>query len=458
MGRQESVWAGLQHPPRAMSVTFHLTTLGCAKNQVDSDKLVSMLAEAGYVAVDSCEQADVVMVNTCAFIEDARRESVETILDVQEAAKPGARTVVLGCMAQRFGVDVAEALPEVDAVLGLDRYADLVPRLDEMTGLRPVEIRRRPVMDILHQVNRPAPTMPYAYVKVAEGCDKPCTFCAIPLIRGKQRSRRPIEITREVERLVAAGVTEVVLVAQDLAAYGRDLDEAPRRPNLVELLESLGEVDGLSWIRLLYLYPREIRPALIEQMTSNPKVTDYFDLSLQHATRRLLRAMKRPGGGDPYRELVARIREASARAALRSSFIVGFPGETDEDVEELADFLSEMRLDWAGFFPYSPEQGTPAADLEGRIDPVEVGERLRYLQSIQDDITAEANADLIGERYEVLIDQVEDGVPVGRTYRHAPEIDGVVLLDQGQPGQRFEVEMVASFATDLEAIRVDPAP
>ncbi|HEX7100521.1 MAG TPA: 30S ribosomal protein S12 methylthiotransferase RimO [Acidimicrobiia bacterium] len=433
-----------------MRPTYHLTTLGCAKNQVDSEKLEAMLAEAGYVAAGSVDEADVVMVNTCAFIEDARRESVETILAAKDAAKPGARTVVLGCMAQRFGVEVEKALPEVDAVLGLSSYGNLVPTLDRLTGWQPVQIRRRPMMDILHQVARPAPTGPYAYVKVAEGCDKPCTFCAIPLIRGKQRSRRPIEIRAEVEALAEAGVSEVVLVAQDLAAYGRDLDDAPRQPDIVDLIASLSEVEGIRMIRLLYLYPREIRRRLIEEMASNPKVASYFDLSLQHATQRLLRDMKRPGGGEAYRALVEDIRAADPDAALRSSFIVGFPGETDDDVEELAEFLRDVELDWAGFFPYSPEEGTPARDLPGRIDPEEVIERQRYLQSIQDEITHLANQAQVGRSLEVLVDQVEDGTPIARSYRQAPEIDGVILLDRGEPGDWLTVEVTAAFGTDLE--------
>ena len=434
--------------------TFWLTTLGCAKNQVDSEKVQAMLAEAGYQAADSPGVADVVMVNTCAFIEDARRESVEAILNLQEEKRPDARTIVLGCMAQRFGVEVEEALPEVDSVLGLDRYGELVSTLDRLTGQdlagpdtwRPLALRR-PVMDILYAVKRPQPTLPYAYVKVAEGCDKPCTFCAIPMIRGKQRSRRPVNIAQEVAGLVEAGVTEVVLVAQDLAAYGRDID-APG--GLVELIDLLDDIDGLVRLRLLYLYPREIKPALIEQIAYNPKVASYFDLSLQHASEQLLRAMKRPGGTDRYLDLIRRIREADPDAALRSSFIVGFPGESDDQVEELADFLAEARLDWAGFFPYSAEEGTPAALLAGRVPSEVVSERHRYLQGIQDEITSEAGAAMIGHRLEVLVDQVEDGVAVARSYREAPEIDGVITIDSGSPGDWLQIEVTASFGSELE--------
>lgn len=428
--------------------TVWLTTLGCAKNQVDSEKVTVMLEEAGYALATSPETADVVMVNTCAFIEEARRESVETILEAQDTKRADAKTVVIGCMAQRFGTEVEKALPEVDAVIGLDRYGELVFTLDTLTKWRPVAIKRRPVMDILHVVRRPAPTLPYAYVKVAEGCDKPCTFCAIPLIRGKQRSRPPVNIRDEMSELAAAGVSEIVLVAQDLAAYGRDID-APG--GITELLTFVGDIDGLETIRLLYLYPKEIRPSLIEAMVTQPKLAPYFDLSLQHASGELLRAMKRPGDGARHEALISDIREADPEAALRSSFIVGFPGETDDQVEELADFLSEVRLDWAGFFPYSAEDGTPAALLPGRLPRDLVEERLRYLQDLQDEITAEKNLERIGTRTRVLIDQVEAGIPVGRSYREAPEIDGLITLDQGVPGQWVEAEITAAFGAELEA-------
>ena len=298
-------------------------------------------------------------------------------------------------------------------------------------------------------VNRPAPSFPYAYVKVAEGCDKPCTFCAIPLIRGKQRSRRPTEIRDEVSGLVAAGVKEIVLVAQDLAAYGRDID-APGA-GIVDLLRFCSDVEGLDVLRLLYLYPKEIRPALIEEIATNPKVATYFDLSLQHASVELLRAMRRPGGAGRYVELLEQIRSAAPDAATRSSFIVGFPGETEAQVEELAEFLEVARLDWAGFFPYSPEPGTPAAELDGRIDREEINERLRYLQSVQEDITYEANSAMVGTTVAVLVDQIEDDVAVGRSWREAPEIDGVITLDGGAPGDWVEATITAVVGTDLEA-------
>ncbi|MFQ5522839.1 MAG: 30S ribosomal protein S12 methylthiotransferase RimO [Acidimicrobiia bacterium] len=425
-----------------------LTTLGCAKNQVDSEKVMAMLTEAGYTWAESPEEADVVMVNTCAFIEEARAESVGAILEVEERKRTDAASVVIGCMAQRFGGELSVALPEVDAVLGLDRYGELPEVLAGLTRWEPVNLRRRPVMDILHATGRPVSGLPYAYLKVAEGCDKPCTFCAIPAIRGRQRSRRPTEIRDEVEGLTAQGVSEVVLVAQDLAAYGRDIG-APG--GLTDLVAFLTDVEGLRRLRLLYLHPREIRDRLVEAMVSDPAVAPYFDLSLQHVSAPLLRAMRRPGDAERHLTLVEKIRRLDPTAALRSSFIVGFPGESDDQVEELAEFLTEARLDWAGFFPYSAEPGTPAAELPGRVGRDEIMERLRYLTGIQEEITLANNSSLIGERDEVLVDQVEEGVPVARSHRQAPEIDGVVRLDRGQPGEWLKIEYTAIYGPDMEA-------
>jgi len=428
--------------------TVYLETLGCSKNEVDSAKVTALLGSAGYVAVEEADTADVVLVNTCAFIESARQESIDTILDLAEAKRPDARLVVIGCMAQRYETELRRALPEADAVVGLDRYPELVGTLDELVGWHPLTIRPAvsPKMDILSLVARPTPTTPYAYVKVAEGCDKPCTFCAIPLFRGKQRSRSPVNIRHEITFLTGSGVSEIVLVAQDLAAYGRDIDAVG---GIVDLIRFVSDVAGLRRLRLFYLYPKEIRPALIDEMADNPVVAPYFDLSLQHASETLLRAMKRPGSGVRHLDLIGRIREASPQAALRSSFIVGFPGETEDDVDELADFLSAAQLDWAGFFPYSAEEGTPAARYDSQVPADEIAVRQRHLQVIQEDLTSLANAAQAGRVLDVLVDQVEEGVPVGRSYREAPEIDGVVVLDAGEPGEWVEVEITGGYGTDL---------
>lgn len=427
--------------------TVWLTTLGCAKNQVDSDKLEARLGESGYGFADSPETADVVMVNTCAFIETARRESIDTILEHSDRKRSDASLVVLGCMAQRYQSELAEWLPEADAVLGMERYGELIADLDRLTGWSPIRLHTSP-MDILYEVRRPTPTTPYAYVKVAEGCDKTCSFCAIPQFRGKQRSRPPVGIREEIAGLAGTGVGEIVLVAQDLAAYGRDID-APG--GIVDLLRFVSDVDGLRALRLLYLYPREIKPALVEEMTSNPVIAPYFDLSLQHASGRLLRAMRRPGDGARHLEVIQSIRAAAPDAAFRSSFIVGFPGETEADVDLLEEFMVDADLDWAGFFPYSSEEGTPAATLPDQVAKGEAAERTRRLQEVQEAITARRNAEQVGRVFEVVVDQVEDGTPVARSYREAPEIDGVVLLDRGAPGEWLQAKVTAAYGSDLSA-------
>ena len=424
-----------------------LTTLGCAKNQVDSDKISGQLAEAGYRQASALDEADVVMINTCAFIEAARQESIETVLEVAGRKRSDAKVMVVGCMAQRYETELVESLPEVDDVVGLDRYGELVGRLDALTNWEPIRLGSLP-MDILYEVRRPAPTTPYAYVKIAEGCDKACAFCAIPQFRGAQRSRPPVNIRTEVADLVGQGVGEVVLVAQDLAAYGRDID-APG--GIVDLLQFLSDVEGLRRMRLLYLYPREISDRLIAEMAENPLVVPYFDLSLQHASSGLLRDMKRPGSADRHLDLIGRIRAATSESAMRSSFIVGFPGETEDDVDELAEFIETARLDWAGFFPFSAEEGTAAVMLPDRVPSDVVMERLRRLQAIQDEITTDRNAEQIGKRLEVLVDTVEDGSSVARSYREAPEIDGVILLDRGAVGDWLEVEVTGAYGQELSA-------
>ncbi|MEE9582822.1 MAG: 30S ribosomal protein S12 methylthiotransferase RimO [Acidimicrobiia bacterium] len=424
-----------------------LTTLGCAKNQVDSDKISAQLADAGYREAGAMDQADVVLVNTCAFIEAARQESINAVLDATVAKRDDARVVVIGCMAQRYETELAGALPEVDDVVGLDSYGELVGRLDAVTEWQPIRLVSSP-MDILYETRRPAPKTPFAYVKVAEGCDKKCTFCAIPQFRGRQRSRPPVNIRSEVADLVDQGVGEIVLVAQDLAAYGRDI-EAPG--GIVDLLRFIGDVDGLRRLRLLYLYPREISGELISEMAENPLIAPYFDLSLQHSSSRLLRAMKRPGSGETHLDLISRIRAATDTAAMRSSFIVGFPGETEADVDELAGFIEAARLDWAGFFPYSAEEGTPAAELADRIPEAVALERLRRLQAIQDEITTERNVEQVGRRLEVVVDTVEDDMVVARSHREAPEIDGVILLDEGRQGDWLHVEVTGAYGQELIA-------
>ncbi|HUI48580.1 MAG TPA: 30S ribosomal protein S12 methylthiotransferase RimO [Acidimicrobiia bacterium] len=426
---------------------FHVETLGCPKNAVDSDKVVASLLTDGLLPADRAEDADLIVVNTCAFIEAARQESIDVALALSDARSPGARLVVTGCMAERYGEELRAALPEADAVVGFadeGALADVVLRGRKPTGVR----------DLL-ELPRPTPTAPWAYVKIAEGCDRACAFCAIPSFRGKQRSRAPESIESEVRALVEQGVAEIVLVAQDLAWYGRDAGEPGSLEPLLRRLDLLHD-HGLARVRLLYLYPSEVKDPLVSTMLELRTVVPYFDLSLQHAAPGLLRAMKRWGSGDRFTEIIGAIRAAEPDATFRSSFIVGFPGETESDHETLLTFLGAARLDWAGFFAFSREDGTAASGLGGAIPDSLVAERLRECSEVQEPVTAAARAALIGRDVDVLVDGVDDGLLVGRTYREAPEIDGVVrLLGTGdlfaRPGAVVRATVCGIEGPDLDA-------
>jgi len=427
-----------------MVTRYHVTTLGCPKNAVDSDKVVAALEADGLVASEDALEADLVVVNTCAFVEAARQESVDTVLALAEARKPGARLVVTGCMAERYGDELAAALPEVDAVIGFSGQADLAAVA--MPRRKPVGVR-----DLL-DLPRAAPSAPWAYLKVAEGCDRACAFCAIPSFRGPQRSRTPEAIEAEARALVANGVAELVLVAQDLAWFGRDAGEPGALAPLLARLDGLRS-DGLARVRLLYLYPSEVRDPLVAAMCELPVVVPYFDLSLQHASAPLLRRMKRWGSGERFAATIADIRTRRPEAAFRSSFIVGFPGETEDDHTELLAFLESARLDWAGFFAFSPEAGTAAVTLDREVDTALAAERLRECSEVQDPITAAARDALVGTTAEVLVDRVDAEGVVGRTHREAPEIDGVVRLEGGAPrsGTIVTARIVAAEGPDLVA-------
>ncbi len=423
---------------------FYVETLGCPKNAVDSDKVVASLLADGLVAADKAGDADLVVVNTCAFIEAARRESIDTVLALADVKRDGAQLVVTGCMAERYGDELASALPEVDAVVGFGGEGVLAD----------VVLRRKPsgVRDLL-ELPRPAPSAPWAYVKIAEGCDRACAFCAIPSFRGAQRSRTPESIEAEARGLVEQGVAELVLVAQDLAWYGRDIGAPGTLAPLLTRLDALSAI-GLARIRLLYLYPSEVHDPLVATMLELPTVVPYFDLSLQHASAPLLRAMKRWGSGDKFAKTIDDIRSREPEATFRSSFIVGFPGETEADHEQLLAFLERAQLDWAGFFPFSREDGTAAADLTDTVPDELMTERLRECAEVQEPITNGARAALVGQTVDVLVDGVEDGVVVGRTHREAPEIDGVVRLtaDFARPGAIVSALVTDFEGPDLEAV------
>lgn len=405
---------------------FWIETLGCPKNQVDSDKLVGTLLADGLTAADSADDADLVVVNTCAFVEEAREESINTILAFDQHRAEGTELVVTGCLAERYGDELAEALPEADAVVGFGVPVSL--------GAKP----KVPAFDLL-ELPRPKSSSPWAYVKIAEGCDRACGFCAIPTFRGPQRSRSIADICTEVEALEAR---EIVLVAQDLAAFGRDQGKGER--SIVPLVQAVAE--RTDWVRLLYLYPSDLNDALIDAICATG--VPYFDLSLQHVSRPLLRRMRRWGEGSVFMERINAIRKREPDAAFRTNFIVGYPGETEEDHDALLEFVEQARLDWCGFFSYSQEEGTYAADLDGEVDEELVRDRLNELREIQDQITQEKRDELIGSTVKVLVDDIG----VARSHREAPEIDGIVEVpDSLAVGDFHEVTITGAEGPDLLA-------
>ncbi|MBI5088898.1 MAG: 30S ribosomal protein S12 methylthiotransferase RimO [Actinobacteria bacterium] len=422
-----------------MGQRFYVETLGCPKNQVDSDKLVGTLLADGMTPVDDAADADLVVVNTCAFIEDARRESIDTILALEEQRKDGARLVVTGCMAERYGAELAEALPEVDQVAGFG-VAVHQPVHTPSRKLIPVSTAPIPSFDLLN-LPRPKSTSPWAYVKIAEGCDRTCGFCAIPSFRGPQRSRDVESILREVDELE---VREIVLIAQDLASYGKDRPDELGAGSIVPLVRAVSA--RVPWTRLLYLYPSDLSDDLIDVICDTG--VPYFDLSLQHVSKPLLRRMRRWGDGDRFLRRIADIRAREPQAAFRSNFIVGYPGETEADHDQMLRFIESAQLDWCGFFAYSSEDGTYAATLDGAVDDGLMHERLAELRELQDDITARRRDDLIGVETTVLVD--EPGV--ARSHREAPEIDGIIEVPADMTiGEFAQVRIVEAMGPDLVA-------
>ena len=418
-----------------MASRFYIETLGCPKNEVDSEKLVGTLLAQGLTATDDETEADVVVVNTCAFIEDARKESIDTILALSDRRKKGARLVVTGCMAERYGDELRANLPEADQIAGFGVAIAL--------GKKPslaVASETVPSFDLLN-LPRPKSREPWAYVKIAEGCDRNCGFCAIPSFRGPQRSRDVDSILREVDELQAK---EIVLVAQDLASYGKDRPGELGAGSIVPLVRAVSA--KVPRTRLLYLYPSDLTDELIDAILASG--VPYFDLSLQHVSKPHLRRMRRWGDGERFSKRIADIRSRDSQAAFRSNFIVGYPGETEDDHDQLLAFVREASLDWCGFFEYSPEEGTYAVDLPDQVPAALMHERIAELRELQDAITAAKRDDLIDEVVEVLVD--EPGV--GRSHREAPQIDGIVRVPESlATGSFAKVRIVDAEGPDLVA-------
>ena len=439
-----------------------IVTLGCPKNSIDSEGLGGMLDAAGHSVTDDPSAADVVVVNTCGFIDPARRETVQEVLDLAELKEDGdlKGLVLTGCLVARAADDLAEALPEVDALVDFAAY----PRIGEIVdGAAGGSLLQRVFGDPGTKFD-PAywdaaiaggPRLrfgraPWAYVKIAEGCDRGCTFCAIPLMRGKFRSRSKQTIVDEVRGLAAQGVSEISLVSQDSVMWGRDTGEGA----LLDLVKALEGVEGLRRVRLMYLHPQGVTDELVDAMLGSDVVVPYFDLSLQHVSPRILRAMGRWGGRDRFTRTIDRIRSLDPLAAVRSTFILGFPGEEDEDAAEVAAFVGDTDLDWVGTFTYSPEEGTRSFELSERVPEAIARERAERVSSVAEQTMEERARSLVGRRLEVLVEKLDvaSGSWTGRSHREAPEVDGEVTFEAARPlrvGEYVDVEITGSEGADL---------
>lgn len=431
--------------------TLYMMTLGCPKNRVDSEVMLGTLAGRGYSLVQSPETAEVIVVNTCAFIGPAKEESVNAILEMAEHKKTGkCRTlVVTGCLAQRHGDDLARELPEVDHLLGTSAYAQVGDLLAAEAAPRQVI----PDPDYIHDAETPRiNSLPRfsAYLKISEGCDNKCAFCIIPKLRGGQRSRPIDDIVAEARKLSAGGVVELSLVAQDLTAYGHDL---PGRPKLHQLLEALCQVD-VRWIRLHYAYPRIFPDELIDVIAREPKIVKYLDMPVQHVSDSLLRSMRRGRDSKFLLELLAKLRARVPGLVMRTSLIAGLPGETEEDFRALCDFVKAQRFERLGVFQYSDEEGTGAYEMEGKLSQKIIERRWREVMAIQRRINREQNKALVGKTLEVLVEgpsEESEHLLVGRHSGQAPEIDGQVYINEGfaYPGDIVTVEVTEAHDYDL---------
>jgi ribosomal protein S12 methylthiotransferase len=434
-----------------------MISLGCPKNLVDSEVMLGELARRGYEVVSDLEQAGTVIINTCAFIEEAQQESIDTILEVVGRKGHGVEKVlVAGCMVNRFGQDLAREIPEIDGFVGLDQLRE-VGQLVQLGGGPPLPAPSHMVFD--HTAPRLVTTRGYAYLKVAEGCNNPCTFCAIPIWRGRFRSRTIESLVAEARDLAAQGVQELCLIAQDTTRYGEDIDLG--RHGLAKLVEALLRGTDIPWIRFLYAYPTTLDEDLLRLMGSEERFCSYVDMPLQHSHGEVLARMRRGGDAKRYLRLLERARELAPDIFLRSTFIVGFPGETEEHFQNLLGFIKEARFDHLGAFAYSPEEGTPSAELPGRVPKHVARRRLRQLLEAQKPIALAQRQRLVGERFKVLVEGVcsdSEHLLQGRHHGMAPDIDGRVLINDGRaPAASFaEVVITEVYADDIVGHIVGP--
>lgn len=436
-------------------------SLGCSKNLVDTEVMLGLIREKNIELVHDPADADILIVNTCAFIQSAKEESINTILDMAEykkAEKGHCKVLIIaGCLGQRYGQELLEELPEADGIIGTEAWDRIGEVIEEtLRGNRVVVKGDKP---ILYDASVPRiPTTPQytAYVKIAEGCNNRCAFCAIPLIRGTYRSRSLEDVVQEVTALAGRGVREIVLIAQDTTQYGRDLYGEPK---LAELLKKLCKVQGIKWIRTLYSYPRFFSDELIEVIANEEKLVKYVDIPLQHANDQVLKSMRRPDTKAQIVQLLQKIRQRIPGVVIRSTFIVGFPGETQEQYEELKDFIVEQRFDHVGIFTYSQEEDTAAAAMVGQIDEAVMQDRYHELKAIQSRISQEINESIEGQVLEVIVEgHTDEGMSFGRCYRQADDVDDLVYIENdsvSRIGDVVRVRIMQGFTEDLVGERVE---
>lgn len=417
-----------------MNKKIGIVSLGCPKNLVDSEIMLGMLKHADYEIVNHKENADILIVNTCGFIESAQQESINTILEMAEEKKRSCEVlIVTGCMAERYREKILDLIPEVDAVLGTGNYKEIAEVINRAyQGEKVVSYGKLNETDYLDEERIISSSGHSVYLKISEGCDNRCTYCIIPYLRGAYRSRKIEALVKEAKALAENGAKELILVAQDTTRYGIDIYG---RKMLPELIRELSKLKGIEWIRLLYCYPEEIDDELIEEVSSNPKVCKYMDIPVQHASDRILKLMGRRGTIAEIRNALTGLREKVEGISIRTSLIVGFPGETEEDFQQLADFVREFRFDRLGVFTYSKEEGTPAARMKGQIRKNIKVKRQKTILELQNSISKEINAKRIGKVYKAIVDGIaDDGIfYYGRTYAEAPEIDGTVYFTSPEP-------------------------
>ena len=429
-----------------MEHTFALISLGCAKNLVNSEQMLYLMSEAGFELVSEPEGADLAIVNTCGFIDAAKSEAIGNILEMAELKKEGklGGLIVTGCLPERYKENILEELPEIDAVLGVGSFGDVVAAANTVIEGRSLSLfgdNSAPVEEIPRVISTgPA----WAYLRIAEGCNNFCAFCAIPFIRGRYRSRTMENILAEARELAAHGIKELIVIAQDITRYGTDLYG---RRCLAQLCRELGKIEGIEWIRLHYLYPDQFDDELIEEIASNDKIVKYLDIPIQHINNNILKRMNRRGTGEEIRALLKKLRRKIPGLVLRTSLITGLPGEGEAEFEELCEFLKETRIERAGVFPFSPEEGTPAAQME-HCDAETAARRAELVMQLQADIMDDFCAGFIGKKLKVLYEYTdeESGYKVGRSYADSPDIDGLVLFD----GECTEGDMVDVLIRDTE--------